>query len=290
MSPSQVILHPTDFSDPAGHAFALAGSLARGQGARLIVLHVPEPLSATTHRRQVGGRVIGRPFERLWRQLEQLRPEGPEVSVEHRLTPGDAATEILRAARETGCALIVMGTQGRTGLARLVMGSVTEQVVRGAPCPVVTVRAQPGPAAPVRTILHPTDFSQPCEAAFEVACSLARDHGAGMIVIHVIAPPPPPLGRALPPPLPATHRDELEDMLRRHKASAPGVQMTCRLEDGDPAGRVVDAALAARCDLIVMGTNGRGGLGRLLLGSVAERVLRTAPCPVVTVKAMAVAS
>jgi nucleotide-binding universal stress UspA family protein len=175
MSGSQAILHPTDFSKPARYALRLADSLARGQGARLIVLHVPAPLSAPAQRRQVGHRVVGRPFERLWRRLEQLRLDAPGVSVEHRLTPGDPATEILRAARETGCALIVMGTQGRRGLARLVMGSVAEQVVRGCPCPIVTVRALPrGPAAganvasagnqppaagEVRTILCPTDFS-----------------------------------------------------------------------------------------------------------------------------------
>src|SRR5262245_60976502 len=301
MSPSQPILHPTDFSGPAGCAFGLAGSLARQQGARLIVLHVPDPLSAAAYREQVGARVVGRPFEKLWRQLEQLRLEAHGVSVEPRLTPGDPATEIFRTAQETDCALIVMGMQGWTGLARLLMGSVAEQVVRGAACPVVTVRAdphgpgpadegvaqtrQPAVARPIRTILHPTDFSQPCEEAFRVACSLAGDLTARVIVLHVAVPPPVPLGRWLPPPLPANNREKLEEMLRRLQASAPDIQVAYRLADGDPAVMVADVAQAAGCDLIVMGTHGRTGLGRLLMGSVAERVLRTAPCPVMTVKA-----
>jgi nucleotide-binding universal stress UspA family protein len=325
MSDSQSILHPTDFSEPARYALSLADSLARGQDARLILLHVPAPLSAAAERRQVGHRVVGRPFEKLWRRLEKIRLEAPGVSVEHRLAPGDPATEILRTARETGCALIVMGTQGRRGLARLVMGSVAEQVVRGGPCPVVTVRAplpgpapaevasaanQPPAAGVMRTILHPTDFSPPCEEAFRMACSLARAQTARLILLHVAEPAPPPPSTTLPrsvrpasgrpavlpeppppkfstalaAPLPAKERKGLEEMLRRLEVSARGLQVNSQLLEGDPATRIVDAAQAAGCDLIVMGTQGRTGLGRLLLGSVAERVLRSAPCPVVTVK------
>jgi nucleotide-binding universal stress UspA family protein len=94
-----------------------------------------------------------------------------------------------------------MGTRGQTGLARLVMGSVAERIVRRAPCPAVTVKAPLETAgatddssalddqvrvdAPIQIILHPTDFSAHCEAAFEVACSLAKDHAARVIVVHV---------------------------------------------------------------------------------------------------------
>src|SRR5262249_48559648 len=152
-------------SEPARHAFALAGSLARSQGARLLVLHVIDQPNE--------------PLEGLRRQLELNRLEGPGVAIEHRLVPGNPAEETPKAGRETGCGLIVMGTQGRTGVARLLLGSVAEQVVRNAPCPVVTLKEPPGAsapaAAPVRTILHPTDFSAPCEEAFRVACALARD-------------------------------------------------------------------------------------------------------------------
>src|SRR5262249_16068119 len=163
MSPIPIILPPTDFSEPAAWALNLAGSLAHGQGARLLVLHVGDPL---TDRANL---LLGDPsLERQRQRLEQLRYEAPGVPLEPRLAFGGAAAEILKTARETGCGLIVMGTHGRKGLGRLLMGSVAEQVVRDGPCPVVTVSSPPrepapeaeapsGAAAPIRTVLHPTD-------------------------------------------------------------------------------------------------------------------------------------
>jgi nucleotide-binding universal stress UspA family protein len=304
MSTSPVILHPTDFSEPAGHAFHLACALAHRQGARLLVLHVPAPLPAAIDPRQVGN-----PFDTLRKQLEQFRPEPPDVSVEYRVTPGDAAEEIVNSARQTGCALIVMGTQGRSGLARMLMGSVAEQVVRNAPCPVVTERlpprepaaaaeasadaaqqsAQPSAAATTHTILHPTDFSEPCAQALRVAVALAREQSARMILLHVIVPPRAGLKyMPIPPPVSGASREELEEMLRGLRASVPdNIPVDCRLAEGekDAAKSIVDVAHTMRCDLTVMGTNGRGWLGRALLGSIAEQVMRTAPCPVVTVRA-----
>jgi nucleotide-binding universal stress UspA family protein len=248
-------------------------------------------------------RQVGQPFETLRQRLEQLQPAAPGIAVEHRLTPGDPVEEILKTARETGCALIVMGTQGRSGVARLLMGSVAEQVVRRAPCPVVTEKVPPRPpappaeqrseqarapaAAPIHTILHPTDFSEPCAEAFRVACALARDQSAQVIVLHVAVPPPAvPTMMPVPLPMPANHREELQAMLRRVRESVPDIPVDCRVADGggNAAATVVDVAQRVPCDLIVMGTHGRTGLGRALLGSVAEQVLRTAPCPVATVK------
>jgi len=187
-----------------------------------------------------------------------------------------------------------MGTQGRTGLARLLVGSVAEQVVRNAPCPVMTVKAPPGApapaAAPSRTVLYPIDFSKPCEEAFRVACALAKDQSARVLVVHVAVPPPiAPTHMPVPVPFPEDHRGKLEEMLRRFQSSAPEVRMECRVIEGDAATGIVDVAQQIPSDLIVMGTHGRSGLGRALMGSVAEQVLRTAPCPVVTVKAAATA-
>jgi nucleotide-binding universal stress UspA family protein len=298
MSTNPIILHPTDFSEPAVHAFQLAGFLAHSQGANLVVLHVADPLKDSAHPDQGG-----LPLDKQRQQLEELRPNADGVSVERRLGTGDPAAEILQVARETGCTLIVMGTQGRRGFERLLMGSVAEQVVRNAPCPVVTVKepahepalAATGPsggvapspaAAPIHTILHPTDFSGPCEEAFRVACALAKDQSARVVVVHVAVPPaasPPHM--PVPMPLPEDHHGKLEEMLDRFRATAPDVQVDFRLADGDAVAGIVDAAQATDCDLIVMGTHGRSGFGRALMGSVAERVLRTAPCPVVTVKA-----
>jgi nucleotide-binding universal stress UspA family protein len=137
----KTILHPTDFSAAARVAEELALSFAHGSGARLVVLHVAAPLSAIAQREVIGDRVVGRPFEKLWRRLEQIRPLDSRVSTEHRLEVGNAGVEILRVARESAADLIVMGTLGRAGFGRLLMGSVAEQVVRNAQCPVLTVRS-----------------------------------------------------------------------------------------------------------------------------------------------------
>jgi nucleotide-binding universal stress UspA family protein len=136
------ILHPTDFSPASGLAFRLASALARDHGARLVVVHVvatPVPVAAEW--------VCTLPAEIDWEaieaRLDRLCPEDPAVSREYRLLEGEAAPEILRLARETEADLIVMGTHGRTGLGRLLMGSVAERVVRAALCPVVTVKGTP---------------------------------------------------------------------------------------------------------------------------------------------------
>jgi len=139
MLPIRTVLHPTDFSDYSDYAFRLACSLARDYGARLVVVHVVElPVAIYGN-----GLVLPPPQvnkEPLQAKLQQLLPRDPKVQVEHRLVEGDAATEILRVAGEAKCDLIVMGTHGRTGLGRLLMGSVAEQVVRKASCPVLTVK------------------------------------------------------------------------------------------------------------------------------------------------------
>lgn len=148
MLPIKTILHPTDFSEGAALAFRLACSLARHYHARLVVVHVVEP----PHARVQEGVVIYPPAEDrklLHAQLEQVRPEDSAVAVEHRLViDGDAATQIVRLAGEIPCDLIVMGTHGRTGLSRVLMGSVAEQVMRKAPCPVLTVKIPKPVAAP----------------------------------------------------------------------------------------------------------------------------------------------
>jgi nucleotide-binding universal stress UspA family protein len=139
MLPLRTILHPTDFSNYSNYAFRLACSLARDYGARLVVLHVAQPPTVV-----VGEGVMPLPTaidqERLQEQPHQLRPVDLTMRVEHRLVGGDAAIEVLRVGEEIKCDLIVLGTHGRTGLSRLLMGSVAEQIVRKASCPVLTVK------------------------------------------------------------------------------------------------------------------------------------------------------
>jgi universal stress protein A len=136
---------------------------------------------------------------------------------------------------------------------------------------------------PIHTILLPTDFSESAQQAFPLACSLARDCGARIVVLYVM---PPPLGHEQ---LQARHHPEEyygipEKALHQIQAPDQNVRVEHRLEEGDAAGVILAVAREIGAGLIVMGTHGRTGLGRLLLGSVAEQVLRKAPCPVLTVK------
>jgi nucleotide-binding universal stress UspA family protein len=141
---------------------------------------------------------------------------------------------------------------------------------------------------PIRTILHPTDFSAPSANAFEVACALARDYGARLILLHV-RPPDVIYGDGyVLPPDPGPIRRELLAMLNGIRPADPALRVERVLEEGDPAEGIVEKARQVPCDLIVMGTHGRTGVGRLLMGSVAEAVLRRAPCPVLTVKGLPV--
>lgn len=137
---------------------------------------------------------------------------------------------------------------------------------------------------PVRTILHPTDFSEPSTSALRLACSLARDYGARLILLHVAPAPIVVPAMGVVPPQTEEEFQRTRAALRDLEIPVPGVEADRCLLQGDAAAEILRAAEENQCDVIVMGTHGRTGLGRLLMGSVAEQVLRKAPCPVVTVK------
>jgi nucleotide-binding universal stress UspA family protein len=136
----------------------------------------------------------------------------------------------------------------------------------------------------LRRILHPTDFSASSRHAFDLACSLARDAGAELVVLHVAPPPPASVVDGIVVDLPPGILDEARAQLGRVRPADPRARVAHRLEQGEPATEVLRVAAEVRPDLIVMGTHGRGGLSRLLMGSVAEAVLRRAPCPVLTAR------
>lgn len=137
---------------------------------------------------------------------------------------------------------------------------------------------------PIRKILHPTDFSDPSRAAFELACSLARDYSAELLVAHVVPPSQVFAPNGIAMPLPAEEPYEARVELARVRPADNRVKADHRLLEGDPATEILKLAQDAGADLIVMGTHGTTGLSRLLMGSVAESVLRKAPCPVLTIR------
>jgi nucleotide-binding universal stress UspA family protein len=147
----RTILYPTDFSERAEYAFQLACALARDYGARLLIAHVQMPPVVMYGEM---GALPPEPLETdevLKERLLKIRPADEHIAYEHFFMVGEAADEIFRLAAEKQVDIIVMGTHGRRGLGRLLMGSVAEQVVRKAACPVVTIKTPLAAAAPTET-------------------------------------------------------------------------------------------------------------------------------------------
>ena len=297
MQPFRTILFAADYSENSKQAFHAACSLADGSQTRLVVLHVSEP-----------GPVSDQPVDRIHRGVQFHSPQAQEeeqksaiqrlgelyvaecpLQMEYIATQGDVSAEILRKAREFGSDLIVMGTHGRTGLRRMLAGSVAVSVLRRAACPVLALRSaeQECGSSEIRVILHPTDFSVDSEAALRVARGLAHAQGARLIVLHVAALQVLMDGTTAAEVDPRVYTDALDDVRKRVDGPDLKYPVETMLRQGYDAEGITQTAEETGCDLIVMGTHGRTGLSRLLMGSVAENVLPKATCPVLVVKAPA---
>jgi nucleotide-binding universal stress UspA family protein len=294
MQPFGAILFATDFSENSRQAFEAACALGLGNQTRLVVLHVAEP-NRVCHQPVYHGQESVQFHAAQPGEVEQLSamrrmgelyiPDRP-VQMEYIANQGDAAEEILRKARELRSDLIVMGTHGRTGLRRMLAGSVAVSVLRAAPCPVLALRSveQPRTTNDIRVILHPTDFSVDSEAALRVARWLARERGARLIVLHVAVLEDLLAGTPAAEIDPRLDREALEDVRKRVEGPDLKHRVESMLRRGYAAEGILQTAEEVDCDVIVMGTNGRSGLSRLLMGSVAEHVLAKADCPVLVAK------
>jgi nucleotide-binding universal stress UspA family protein len=187
------------------------------------------------------------------------------------------------AQREPGLGLIVIGTHGRTGLSRVLMGSVAELVVRHAPCPVLTIRPANEPT-PYRHVLCPVDLSRPAREAMNLAADLVKPGGAGITLLHVLELPTSYAGEL---PVPELHRDLdarsalLLDRWTDELKAKVNVPVTLLNRIGRPGAQILAALEQDRTiELVVMGSHGHTGIERMLLGSVAEKVVRHARCPV----------
>jgi nucleotide-binding universal stress UspA family protein len=290
MIPFRTILFAADFSESSRGAFQVACALAREHSTRVIILNVLQPMyvpESPVHFGQQSVRylTIARApseHESRKRHLRELYVPDHPLDVDYQTKEGEIAGEILSSSEKMGCDLIVMGTHGRHGINRLLAGSIAETVLRKAPCPVLALRRQAAPwrGEPIRVILHPTDFSDCSEASLHVARLLARDVGARLVLLHVT-----PLDMVAEGALAGGGDLEADaDCLEAIRERMEGPDLKCpvetRLKRGDPTAEILRVASQVEANLIVMGTHGRSGLGRVLMGSVAEAVLRGARCPV----------
>jgi nucleotide-binding universal stress UspA family protein len=208
-----------------------------------------------------------------------------------------AAGGILRYAAEHDADVIVMGTHGRRGVQRLLIGSVAEEVVRRAECPVFTIRSsdedpdadEPVPRdVSVGRILVPVDLSEHTDALVAHAQEVALAYDASIELLHVVERVALPPAYGLEPlALDSTDVKERarEDLDRRaDELSEDGIEVFVTVRTGYPSEVILESAADGDVDLVMVATHGFSGVKRLLLGSVAERVVRRVECPVLTVK------
>jgi nucleotide-binding universal stress UspA family protein len=291
------LLGATDFSRAAALAQDYAILLARASGGRLHVLHVSQPYPtlaldavADTNLLDPVRREVSIALDDL---ASQLTRDGVQTSATQEI--GTPSEEIIRVADAEAADLIVLGSQGRTGLEHVLVGSTAERVVKGAACPVLTVRAEgPQPMSPaIRHLLVPIDFSRGSADALEVAVVMARMFKASITLVHVLEWSWLRLHYTIAELADeARIRRELQGRLEPYAEAIRSQELTAdivTLGGGGPADFIVDTAASRNADLIVMGTHGRRGIQRALIGSVAEGVLRRASCPVLTIKEYTIA-
>ncbi len=279
------ILFPTDFSDGAARAFPQAAQLADWHDAELHVVHV-----ASSHDELDTTLPVSRDTLQDWLGTPPASVSLDALSISQNQVESDAPPERLVAyAEDQDIDLVVMGTHGRRGVQRMLLGSVTEEVVRKAPCPVLTVRTdeEEPPKQTIRRILVPVDFSEASEIAVQHATEIAQTYGAKIDLLHVVEEVAYPSAYGVEPPLVSssnvvTRVEKALGTIARENIGYEHVQVSARI--GYAPLTILDYVEENDVDLIVLATHGRTGLDRMLLGSVAERVIRQAPTPVFIVK------
>jgi nucleotide-binding universal stress UspA family protein len=215
-----------------------------------------------------------------------------DYAIETSVPFGPPAEEIVNVASLRAADLIVMTTHGRTGLSRMLVGSVAQTVLRKTALPVLLVRGDLPIRcweAGLRTILVPLDGSEPTEMVLPHLASLAAQANARLVLLQVITQRPPELAAydlVYRPEEEAAQGEAARAYLARLASglSQQGLQVEIALAHGRPAEQIAERASALRCDLIAMSTRARSGLGRLIVGSVADDVLHSAQLPLLLLR------
>ena len=278
------ILFPTDGGDGAEAAFDHVLDLAADHGATVHVLNVAD----TTHDSVTRvGRDVVDVLEREGEEVVEAaadRAADRDVETVTAVLQGGVAETVVTYADEREMDVIAMPTRGRTGLDRLLLGSTTERIVRRSTVPVLSLRPDDEPVRyPYRNVLVPTDGSDLVGEALDRAVGLASRSGATLHLLSVVdAGGVGADARSGTDALVSAAEETVAEAAA--VAEAAGVETVEHAEVGSSAARGIQSYLAdSDVDLVIMGTRGRTGVERYLLGSVAERTVRAAPVPVVTV-------
>ena len=297
------IVCPVDFSDYSRRALDHAVAIARWHGAHVLALHVHQlatPAFAAAPALAAESFQVIRLSDSEREQLDtSLRDwvaaeAAPGVSVETAVEEEFNVPEtIVSYAARVGADLITLATHGRSGFRKFVLGSVAEKVLRTSPCAVLVVPPHAPdavPRAPVayQRIVCPVDFSKASPHSLDIAASLADESGGRLTAVHIFEMPA-ELSDLPTPDLTEYRAMGFERARRCLKKMTGSVQPKCGIDElllaGKPAREILRLADEQQADLIVMGVQGRGAIERMLFGSVTQRVVRQAACPVLTVPA-----
>ena len=280
------ILIATDFSPASRPALRCATELSAATGATLWIAHVVPsvprgPVARVYREMDVFLRSDAERRLRVLTRVAQDRGARPRPL----LLRGAPPEAIRRAASAHRVDLLVLGTHGRTGLARFFIGSLAARIIATSACPVLTVRRTRG-SARARRILFATDFSDASRAAWKLALELAKANRARLRILHVVAPLALAQGlRWAYAEAEAEARRDARKRLQalRESARKAGARAEVLLVRAVAHEGIVRAARSMKGVWIVLGTHGRTGAAAAFVGSVASRVAATAPCPVLTV-------
>lgn len=299
------ILCPIDFSDHSRRALDHAVAIARWYEATVTVVHVfsPAPVAAVGLGPLGSEPMLVAPVDR-GQLLADTRAfaeteNAPGITIEAVVREGNPAAEILEQAAGMTADLLVLGTHGRSGFERLLLGSVTEKVLRKAGCPVLTVPIglpDAVPSGPVlyKRILCPVDFSDSSLHALKYAISMAQEADGALTVLHVVAhefenvDDMASILSAAGMTIDSFVKQREEALRRRLQEAIATAPEFCSVESsmthGRPWREVLRVAAERQSDLIVMGVQGRGAADLWFFGSTTQHVLREASCPVLTLR------
>jgi nucleotide-binding universal stress UspA family protein len=293
------ILVPLDGSGLSEQALPLAVAIAERARAklRLVLVHQLPAVPLSSEGRQLYGslELATRKSEKAYlkRFTEQLKKQSG-VTITSTMLTGPVAGTLVEYIQESRTDLVVMTSRGQGGLRRLWLGSVADGVIRGSSVPVLLVRPEENPSPQpvlenIRQILVPLDGSALAQAILAPAIELAVVAGAELLLVQVVQPLAPPIEGQVPAPL--TFDEDLTSLRRKEAGdylkdlagdcSKAGVKASSTTTPGrNVAETILDLAESPNVGLIALATHGRGGVKRLALGSVADKLVRVAPRPV----------
>jgi nucleotide-binding universal stress UspA family protein len=282
------ILFATDFSPAATAALPFAAELAKHFGAKVFAVHAKTPENYALPTTEVWPAANAQVEENTVELRRTMSNRFPSVESDVLIAEGGVWGVVEAAAKEKDADLIVVGTNGRRGIGKFILGSVAEEILRRAACPVLTVGphslSEPQREAKFRKIVYATDFGDSSATAAAYAVALAQEHQAHLTLLHVIEQPK--AGKLVRP-----HELEAAAMERLRAFVAGEAELWCEpktvVAHGVPAEKILEVSEKEQADLIVLGVRKVEGIVRAthLPATVAHQVISRASCPVLTVRA-----